>query len=356
MEIIAVSDLSAGGSGITRVTVEICERLRKRHQVLLVATKRIGVEAPRPKNCRIRILPSINVPLTNLSYIINPSIKREALRLIAEDHDVLYAHNADSAFAARDLGIPLVTHVHSVWTPFFFQQQRERYKLPEFWWRFFERQVLRTQRVGLSSSDAIIYVSHYLKRLVGEEGVVIPNGVDTSCFSLEGSAYEFPHRPAALFVGRVEAVKGIHVLISALRNTRYHVYLVGRIVDDFDFPSNFHVLGEMPHEEIPKFMRGADMLVNPVLRDGFEIVNMEALACGCPVVTTEGFERTSIYSGHALLVRTNSPEALKRAVDEVSESPPNKAELVEFAKSYDWDQIALGVEDILREVTQATRV
>lgn len=49
--------------------------------------------------------------------------------------------------------------------------------------------------------------------------------------------------------------------------------------------------GVYPNSELPQFYNSADLFVFPSYSEGFGIPNLEALACGCPVITTD---KTSI--------------------------------------------------------------
>ncbi len=53
------------------------------------------------------------------------------------------------------------------------------------------------------------------------------------------------------------------------------------IAEDVKFP------GRIDHSEIQKWYRASDLFCLPSIHEGFPVVNMEAMACGKPVLTTD---------------------------------------------------------------------
>jgi len=73
-------------------------------------------------------------------------------------------------------------------------------------------------------------------------------------------------------------------------------------------------LGYCPHEDLPVLYRHAGSLVFPSLFEGFGMLVLEALACGCPAVCSNTTSLPEVAGDAALLVEPNDPEAIAGAV------------------------------------------
>ena len=60
--------------------------------------------------------------------------------------------------------------------------------------------------------------------------------------------------------------------------------------------------GYLPDEAVPALLRQAAVVAYPALEEGFGLPALEALACGAPLVTTEGTAMAEMAGGAALLV------------------------------------------------------
>jgi len=95
-----------------------------------------------------------------------------------------------------------------------------------------------------------------------------------------------------LFVGRLDAQKGVDVLFAALRQIGERGFaivagspVVGRERGE-STPGNAKVLGWLPREQIGQLYAAADVLVMPSRWEGLPIVALEAMRAGLPVIAT----------------------------------------------------------------------
>lgn len=96
-----------------------------------------------------------------------------------------------------------------------------------------------------------------------------------------------------LFVGRVGPRKGVHYLLDAWKKLRLNdaeLKLVG--VDEFPLGwleshrDYIHYQTSVPHTILNQYYCSANVFVFPSLVEGFGLVQLEAMACGIPVITT----------------------------------------------------------------------
>jgi glycosyltransferase involved in cell wall biosynthesis len=176
--------------------------------------------------------------------------------------------------------------------------------------------------------------------------VVAPHGVDHDRFSpsepgagadgalLHGFGVP-PDRPFVAFVGTLEPRKGVVPLIAAfdaLAASRHDVVLVlagqagwGMAETEQALAAARHAdrivrTGYLPDAAVPALLRQAAVVAYPALEEGFGLPALEALACGAPLVTTEGTAMAELAGAAALLVPPASvtplAEALETALDQ----------------------------------------
>ncbi len=125
-----------------------------------------------------------------------------------------------------------------------------------------------------------------------------------------------------VFVGRLENVKGVDLLIDgfrALPDPRLRLAVVGVGMDEAamkargDGDPRIRFIG---YSSTPTAWYGAaDLLVMPSRREPFALVALEAMACGAPIVATriDGFPE--MFRGREdCLVEPESPSALSNAI------------------------------------------
>jgi glycosyltransferase involved in cell wall biosynthesis len=72
--------------------------------------------------------------------------------------------------------------------------------------------------------------------------------------------------------------------------------------------------GYLPDEAVPALLRQAAVVAYPALEEGFGLPALEALACGAPLVTTEGTAMAEMAGAAALLVPPGDVGALAGAI------------------------------------------
>jgi glycosyltransferase involved in cell wall biosynthesis len=105
-------------------------------------------------------------------------------------------------------------------------------------------------------------------------------------------------------------------------------------------------------EELRLAYGGAVALVFPSAYEGFGMPVAEAMACGCPVVTTWSASLPEVAGGAALMVAPTDVEALSEALIRVQD-PDMRRNLAERglarARQFSWGRMAQAVADALCE-------
>lgn len=145
-----------------------------------------------------------------------------------------------------------------------------------------------------------IAASSFTRRTLVDNGIpddrvrVIPYGIDLDEFSSRDHDLYSQNRPLKiLFVGRINARKGIQYLIDALdllRTTAVELVICGWAVGDYSYlkryKGNIRVVPSASAAELLNEYRSADLFVLPSLAEGFAQVLLEAMASGLPVIST----------------------------------------------------------------------
>jgi len=168
----------------------------------------------------------------------------------------------------------------------------------------------------------------------------------------------------AIFVGGIGPRKGVHYLIQAWKELNLQdaeLLLVG--VDLFpqgwlsahigDTPS-IRFVPSVPHHQLNEYYSSADVFVFPSLAEGLALVQLEALSCGLPVITTPNAGADTIiqdgYNGFMLPIR--DIEALKNKIEYVYANPEILKEMKvharDTAEQFTWNRYRNQViQDIL---------
>jgi glycosyltransferase involved in cell wall biosynthesis len=116
----------------------------------------------------------------------------------------------------------------------------------------------------------------YIKR----KSHIVPNGIDLQKFKPE-----LKNNPA---VNGSQTGKKKVLFLGSRTNIRKNYTLAEAAVEQLDLP-NVELINPYPvsHNEIPKWLNSADILVVPSLMEGSPNVVKEAMACNCPIVATD---------------------------------------------------------------------
>ena len=117
------------------------------------------------------------------------------------------------------------------------------------------------------------------------------------------------------------------------------------IADDVDW------VGGVPLEETVDFYRAADVFVYPSHNETFGLTILEAMACGCPVVTSDRSAMPETAGGAAHMADPEDPASIARAIiDACSSGGSLRARGLARAAEFTWAQTAKATLEVYREV------
>ncbi len=216
----------------------------------------------------------------------------------------------------------------------------------------------------------IIVPSHYVRQKViqrfslsSAKVVTIPAGVDTSKFHPVNVSKNTGRY--MLFVGTLEPRKNLSGLLRAweeIQGKFSHISLTiagttGDVFGSFSYPTStprVHWMGYVPEESLPGLYSGAEALVLPSLEEGFGLTALEAMACGAPVIVSDGGALPEVVGDAAIIFDLADPAGLSAAMNECLSSPALRASVREKglrrAQSFSWKSSADLVWKELNEI------
>jgi glycosyltransferase involved in cell wall biosynthesis len=191
---------------------------------------------------------------------------------------------------------------------------------------------------GLARADAIIAPSKATQEaLFRHYGVqpdrvtVIPYGVR----SFPNQPTPVPQRKYILFVGRMVPYRNINTLINAFLKIQdqieHDLILVGEICCDLKIPESNNrivVRGYVEPDELASLYTGASAFVFPSLAEGFGFPPLEAMACGCPVLTSAEASLPEVCHNAALIIDPRSEESIAQGLLEILSNHDLRSRLI----------------------------
>ena len=181
-------------------------------------------------------------------------------------------------------------------------------------------------------------------------------------------------KPFALFVSSLWPYKNCDGLLRAWAHARgelgdRQLAVVGAARDE-DYAASLRSLaaelgiadevvfvGGVPLAETVAFYQAADVFVYPSLNETFGLPILEAMACGCPVVTSDTSAMPETAGGAAVLADPRDPEALARAI--VEATGPGQDRMRDMglrrARQFTWGATGASTLDVYREAAERRR-
>jgi glycosyltransferase involved in cell wall biosynthesis len=121
-------------------------------------------------------------------------------------------------------------------------------------------------------------------------------------------------------------------------------------------PAAVRVVGLVDHAEMPAFYSTAGALVFPSYYESFGIPLVEAMACGCPVITSNASACAEVADAAALIVHPDDVDGLTSAMTRLLREPglaeSLRARGLLRAREFSWERSA---RLLLTELTRAAR-
>ncbi|MFG2357279.1 glycogen synthase [Streptomyces sp. NPDC048521] len=334
----------------------------------------VGVVRHRPWS----VLDGSNDALRTFSVDLSIAAALEGRELV---HSHTWYANLAGHFAKLMYGIPHVVTAHSLepLRPWKAEQLGGGYALSGW-----------AERTAIEAADAVIAVSGAMREdilacypaLDPARVHVVHNGIDTHLYRPDHGTDALtrhgidPARPYVLFVGRITRQKGVPHLLRAVREIEpgAQVVLCAGAPDTPEIDREFRELYEelsrvregvfwisqmLPRPEVIQLLTRATVFVCPSVYEPLGIVNLEAMACGTPVVASRvgGIPEVVDDGRTGLLVDVDDDfeAGLARALDTVLGDPDAARRMGQAGREravgeFGWDAVARRTAGLYEEI------
>ncbi len=199
--------------------------------------------------------------------------------------------------AAQSLRIPVVLSPHGMLEPWILRRHYWTRKWPAI--QLYQRGLVK--RADYLHATADTEKDNLLRLGWNSRVTVIPNAVNIEDLPIKDN---WSPKRRILFMSRLHVKKGIELLLEALSHLKpdlegYEVIIAGEGEPDyvemlkkaaisFGLSEVVKFIGGVYGAEKVSLLQSADFFVLPTYSENFGIVVAEALACGTPVITTQG--------------------------------------------------------------------
>lgn len=188
--------------------------------------------------------------------------------------------------------------------------------------------------------------------------VVFP-GVDLSLFRPPETAAAPPERPYIFCVAGDDPMKNVESLVNAFARmpaglrARYDLVLAGDVqkrpvvrerVRAHRLEGQVRFPGLVTDAALVRLYQAASLFVFPSRYEGFGLPVLEAMACGCPVISSHASSLPEVVGDAGLLVDPSDVDGLARTMSEVLQDASRSAGLrargLAQAARFSWDRTA----------------
>lgn len=187
----------------------------------------------------------------------------------------------------------------------------------------------------------------------------LPEG--TSYFLYVGSAYPRKNLDRILeaYLSLPEAQKKKHFLVLVLTGVVSHLSDFKERNRKTLSEPNIIVLGGVSEEELVRLYSSAVVFLFPSLDEGFGLPIIEAMRCGCPVITSNVSCMPEVAGDAAILVDPYIVNDIMSAMKDLASNPVRRDELrqkgFDRAKHFSWKETARRTMDVYRSILDSGR-
>jgi alpha-1,3-rhamnosyl/mannosyltransferase len=167
--------------------------------------------------------------------------------------------------------------------------------------------------------------------------------------------------PYVLMVGPYGPRKNFPAMLESISRSQNQpkglsVVVTGRPAKTTRTPLPVIHTGFVGDEELAALYSGAEFLFYASLSEGFGFPVLEAMACGCAVLTSRGTVLEELAGGSAALAPPGDVEAMTAACEGLLSDPDHRRHRTEEglrrAQLFDWDQTAAATADAWRQMAE----
>jgi glycosyltransferase involved in cell wall biosynthesis len=197
----------------------------------------------------------------------------------------------------------------------------------------------------------VLCVSDSLATRLGKMGasrvMSVSNGIEQKLFSRQLSSSYSKEKSSAVAIimyARRDYRKGMDIAVEAIEKLYsfkpegWELWVIGEERPDIQAPSlKVKVYGVLNEEELIQCLSGGDVFLSSSRQEGFGLMQLQAMACGCALVTTDAFCLAK-HETNALVSQVNDSSGLALSLERLIKDNELRIRLVasgiELAQSY----------------------
>jgi glycosyltransferase involved in cell wall biosynthesis len=222
---------------------------------------------------------------------------------------------------------------------------------------FMRRILAKADRI-IATSPNYVRSSPYLEA-VSDKCTVIPLGIDLQPFQAlrprDVQTLRSEHEPPLLlFVGILRYYKGLEYLLEAMPDIGATLLIVGSgpmerklqaMASSMGLEGKVLFTGAVSDDRLKAYYQACDLFVLPASHrsEAFGVVQVEAMACGKPLVSTElgtGTSYVNVDGQTGLVVPPRDPDALARAINRLLGDDQLRSRMGEAARKRAWQEFS----------------
>jgi glycosyltransferase involved in cell wall biosynthesis len=177
--------------------------------------------------------------------------------------------------------------------------------------------------------------------------------------------------PFILFVGTLEKRKNVPILLKSFYKLKksklnHKLVIVGGkgwkytrifdLIEGLNLENDVIFTDYVSDEYLVKLYNEADLFVYPSLYEGFGLPPLEAMACGCPVITSNTSSLPEVVGDAGVMVDPNDIDSLTESMIKILTDNEYREEMgrksLERAHMFSWKKTAEETWDVYKEVLE----
>lgn len=349
-----IPSLSKGGA--ERLALDICNELRvkKGIQVKLITFRKENDYTFLTKEIEWQVIPSKVTPSLKGKGVVNIDALQTAID--SYQPDIIHSHLFETEIILSEINYPkakYIVHFHDNMVQFENWSIRTLFnkrKLTNFYEKtlILKRYSEREMRFIAISKDTLSYMESVLPNPFKK--TLLPNAIDTKRFKPGEEKHKTPH---LVMIGSLVDKKGQELAIQTMvvlvkRGLSIRLDLLGdgpvrkkleELIIKEDLSDAVTLHGNVNHPE--HYLQQAVLYLHTAKYEPFGLVLLEAMACGLPVVCTDGGGNGDLIEEgvNGYLVQHRDPDLLADKIETLLKDGKKResmsAEAVNFASEYD---------------------
>ena len=191
-----------------------------------------------------------------------------------------------------------------------------------------------------------------VKRLLEKKGIII-NNIKEKKIILNVNTIQ-PRKNISNLIKAFDKMndKNAILLISGKFGWKYEEII--NVYEESLNKNNIHFLGFTEDEELANLYNISSVFIYPSFYEGFGLPPLEAMACGCPVITSNTSSLPEVVGDAGIMVDPNNVREIRKQIELVIKNKKLRKEMIgkgfKQAKKFSWEKTARETLKVLEEL------